>query len=162
MEQINLSTKIIVCSYEELNVSEKKLIDVAKEACERAYAIYSNFHVGAAILLDNNEIVSGNNQENAAFPSGLCAERTTLFYANSRYPNEKPVSMAIAAYTNGSFTEEPITPCGACRQVILEAENRYKNPVRILLYGQSKIYIIESIKDLLPLSFGESQLNTTV
>ena len=162
MEQINLSTKIIVCSYEELNVSEKKLIDVAKEACERAYAIYSNFHVGAAILLDNSKIVSGNNQENAAFPSGLCAERTTLFYANSRYPNEKPVSMAIAAYTNGSFTEEPITPCGACRQVILEAENRYKNPVRILLYGKSKIYIIESIKDLLPLSFGESQLNATV
>lgn len=162
MEQINLSTKIIVCSYEELSASEKKLIDVAKEACERAYAIYSNFQVGAAILLDNNEIVSGNNQENAAFPSGLCAERTTLFYANSRYPDNKPLSMAIAAYTNGSFTEEPITPCGACRQVILEAENRYKKPVRILLYGQSKIYIIESIKDLLPLSFGESQLNTTV
>ncbi len=162
MEQINLSAKIVVCGYEELNETEKKLIDIAKEACRRAYAIYSNFQVGSAILLDNNEIISGNNQENAAFPSGLCAERTTLFYANSRYPNEIPIMMAIAAYTNESFTAQPITPCGSCRQVILEAENRYKNPIRILLYGNDKIYIIESIKDLLPLSFGESQLNVSV
>ncbi|MDR1368897.1 MAG: cytidine deaminase [Dysgonamonadaceae bacterium] len=162
MEQINLSTKIVVCVYEELNEIEKKLIDVAKEACQRAYAIYSNFQVGSAILLENKEIISGNNQENAAFPSGICAERTTLLYANSRYPDEKPVMMAIAAHTNDSFTDQPITPCGACRQVILEAENRYKIPIRILLYGKNQVYIIESIKDLLPLSFGELQLNASV
>ncbi len=162
MKQINLSTKIVVCDYVELTEAEKKLIDIAKEACQRAYAIYSNFQVGAAILLDNNEILSGNNQENAAFPSGICAERTTLFYANSRYPNAKPTMMAIAAYTSNNFTDEPITPCGACRQVILEAENRYQKPIRTLLYGQDKIYIIGSIKDLLPLSFGESQLNASI
>jgi cytidine deaminase len=162
MKQINLNTKIVVCNYEELNENEKKLIDVAKKASQRAYAIYSNFQVGSAILLDNKEIISGNNQENAAFPSGLCAERTTLFYANSRYPEEKPVMMAMAAYTNNNFTDQPITPCGACRQVILEAENRYKTPIRILLYGKENIYIIQSIKDLLPLSFGESQLNASV
>ncbi|MDR3061413.1 MAG: cytidine deaminase [Dysgonamonadaceae bacterium] len=162
MEQINFNTKIVVCDYDELNDTEKKLINTAKEACGRAYAIYSNFQVGCAILLNNNEIISGNNQENIAFPSGICAERTTLFYANSRYPDQKPLMIAIAAFTNDSFTELSITPCGACRQVILEAENRYKNPIRILLYGKKKIYIIESIKDLLPLSFDESQFDPSV
>lgn len=155
MKQINLNTKIVVCTYNELNEVEKKLIDEAKDACSRAYAIYSNFQVGAAILLNNNEIVAGNNQENVAYPSGLCAERTTLFYANSRYPDQKPLSMAIAAFTNNKFTDQPITPCGACRQVLLEAENRYQSPIKILLYGQNNIYIVERSKDLLPLSFDE-------
>ncbi len=158
MNQFDLTAKIIVCTYDELNEIEKKLIDAAKEATQSAYAPYSKFQVGAAILLDNNEIITGNNQENAAYPSGLCAERTTLFYANARYPDQKPVLLAVAAYYNGDFIANAITPCGSCRQVVLEAETRYGSNIRLLLYGKKEIYIIESIKDLLPLSFDGSNL----
>jgi cytidine deaminase len=159
MKNLNIFAKIRVCNYEELNLSEKKLIDAAKVSTQRAYAPYSHFQVGAAVLLANNEIITGNNQENAAYPSGLCAERTALFYANSRFPDEAVDAIAIAAYTHGDFLDEPITPCGACRQVILEAQNRYKHPVRILLYGRKTIYVIEKISDLLPLSFGADNLD---
>jgi cytidine deaminase len=155
MKNLNINTKIRVCNYEELNSSEKNLINIAKDATLRAYAPYSHFQVGAAILLANDEIVTGNNQENAASPSGLCAERTALFYANSQFPDEAVDTIAIAAYTDGDFIDEPITPCGACRQVILEAQNRYKHPVRIILYGKKTVYIIEKITDLLPLAFSE-------
>jgi cytidine deaminase len=154
MQQINITAKIVVCNYNELNFEEKVLIDSAKEATSRAYAPYSKFQVGAAALLANNEIVTGNNQENVAFPSGLCAERTTLFYANSQYPDQAVKSLAVAAYTDGDFLDKPISPCGACRQVILETEMRYNHPIRILLYGKKEIYIIEGINGLLPLAFG--------
>ncbi len=160
MKNLNIAAKITVCSYEELNEEEKKLINVAKEATQRAYAPYSRFQVGAAVQLANGEIVSGNNQENAAFPSSLCAERTTLFYANSRYPDQPVCRMAIAAYTGNDFIAPPITPCGGCRQVILEAETRYGQSVELLLYGKREIYKVESIKDLLPLSFDGSELAT--
>jgi len=153
MKNFNITAKIQICSYNELILEEKNLIDCAKEACSRAYAPYSQFQVGAAALLANGKIVTGSNQENAAFPSGLCAERTTLFYANSQYPEQAVKSLAIAAYTQGDFVDKPISPCGACRQVILETEMRYQNPIRIFLYGKSEIYIIEGIKDLLPLAF---------
>ncbi|MCL1933690.1 MAG: cytidine deaminase [Candidatus Azobacteroides sp.] len=153
MKNFNITAKIQICSYDELHPEEKKLIDCSKEACSRAYAPYSQFRVGAAALLANGEIVTGSNQENVAFPSGLCAERTALFYANSQYPEHAVRSLAIAAYTQGDFVDKPISPCGACRQVILETEMRYQNPVRIFLYGKSEIYIIEGIKDLLPLAF---------
>jgi len=153
MKNLNITAKIQICSYDELHPEEKNLIDCAKEACSRAYAPYSQFQVGAAALLANGGIVTGNNQENVAFPSGLCAERTVLFYANSQYPEQAVQSLAIAAYTQGDFLAHPISPCGACRQVILETEMRYKNPVRIYLYGKSEIYIIEGIINLLPLAF---------
>jgi len=153
MKNLEISTKITICLYDELNKTEKILVNAAKEALKNAYAPYSQFQVGAAILLKNNEIVCGNNQENAAYPSGLCAERTALFYANAKYPDQAVDTIAIAAFTNGAYTEQPITPCGACRQVILEAQNRYKHPVRIILYGEKEIYIVEKITDLLPLSF---------
>ncbi len=162
MHQLEITSKITVCSYEELNREDRILIDAAKEATTRAYAVYSQFRVGAAVLLENGEIITGNNQENAAFPSSLCAERTTLFYANSRYPDQKPLTLAIAAYTGKDFTGEVITPCGACRQVLLEAEKRYKQPLRILFYGKKEIYISENIRDLLPLSFDGSQLDIPV
>jgi cytidine deaminase len=155
MKNFNISAKIQICSYDELLSEEKNLIDHAKEACSRAYAPYSQFQVGAAVLLANGEIVTGNNQENVAFPSGLCAERTTLFYANSRFPEQAVQSLAIAAYTKGDFVESPISPCGACRQVILETAMRYQSPIRIFLYGKNEIYIVGSIKDLLPLAFTE-------
>jgi len=154
MKNVIFSTKILIFSYNELDLIDKKLINISKNACFAAYAPYSQFKVGASILLANNEIIVGNNQENVAFPSGLCAERVTLFYANSQYPDQAIKSLAIAAYTQGDFTERPISPCGACRQVILEAEMRYKSPIRILLYGKTEIYIIEGINNLLPLAFG--------
>jgi cytidine deaminase len=153
MEELIISAKIQVYYYNELNFVEKNLVNAAKEAVKCAYAPYSRFQVGAAVLLTNREIVAGSNQENVAFPSGLCAERTALFYANSRFPDTAVEAIAIAAYTKDDFTDDPISPCGACRQVILEAQNRYKHPVRILLYGKKAVYVIERITDLLPLGF---------
>ncbi|MDR2682452.1 MAG: cytidine deaminase [Dysgonamonadaceae bacterium] len=154
MKAFKITAKIQVYDYNELHPDEKKLIDHAKEAVQRAYVPYSHFHVGAAAGLANREIVTGNNQENAAFPSGLCAERTALFYANSRFPDTAVESIAIAAFTNGDFTDDPITPCGACRQVMLEVQNRYQHPVKLLLYGKKAVYVVEQITDLLPLAFG--------
>src|SRR5690554_794311 len=158
MREINLTTKIAVYPLEECSDIEKKLIDAAKHATEKSYAPYSNFKVGAALLLENGEIISGNNQENAAYPSGLCAERVATFYANSVYPNDKVVAIAIAAWSNGKFTDDVITPCGGCRQVLLETENRFNSPMRVLMYGGESVYAVNSIKDLLPLHFGDVKL----
>lgn len=158
MEKANIVTNILVCDYNELDAGQKKLVDAAKDAVTRAYAPYSHFSVGAAALLDGGVVVTGNNQENAAFPSGICAERTTLFYAGAQYPRCAVRKLAIAAMKDGAYTPLPTAPCGACRQVILETENRYGSPVEILLYGVEKTYIIASVKDLLPLSFGKNDL----
>jgi len=154
MKNLTIAAKVQICSYNELLSEEKMLIDCAKDACARAYAPYSQFFVGAAVLLDNGETVTGTNQENVAFPSGLCAERTALFYANSQYPDKAVKSLAVAAFTQGDFIDRPISPCGACRQVILETEMRFKTPIKIFLYGKSEIYVIEGIENLLPLAFG--------
>jgi cytidine deaminase len=148
--------KTIVKEYnspEELDKKEQSLIQLAKESVSNAYTPYSHFNVGAAVLLENGETVSGNNQENAAYPSGLCAERVAMFYANSKYPNLKPIAIAIAAFSNGDFIEVPIPPCGSCRQVLLETESRFNSDLKIILYGSKKIYVIESAKSLLPLNF---------
>ena len=154
MQKLHLELNIDSCEFDELEEVEKEIIKRAKEATYRCYAPYSHFSVGSAALLSNNEIISGNNQENAAYPSGLCAERTTLFYANSRYPDEAVRILAIAARNEkGEFVEEPISPCGACRQVMLEIEWRYKQPMCVLLYGAKKIYKIHRVTDLLPFSF---------
>ncbi len=158
MKEINLTTKIAVYPLEECSDVEKKLIDTAKKATLMAYAPYSGFLVGAAVLLENGEIVTGNNQENAAYPSGLCAERVAVFSAHSVYPEQKVKMIAIAAWSNGSFTDAAITPCGACRQVLLEAENRFHAPMRILMYSNDGVYVVDSIKKLLPLSFGDEML----
>ena len=155
MKELKIVTNIQICAYNELPAIEKELIDAAKRAAEKAYAPYSQFKVGATILLGDSVFVSGNNQENVAYPSGLCAERTAMFYANAQHPELSPQMIAIAAYTQETgFTEKAISPCGACRQVLLEAENRYRQPIRVLLYGESEIVIVQSIKDLLPLGFG--------
>jgi cytidine deaminase len=153
MKYLKITAKIRICNYEELLSEEKNIVDQAKAATFRAYAPYSKFNVGAAALLANGEVITGNNQENVAFPSGLCAERTTLFYAHSQYPGEAVRALAVAAYTEGDFLDRPISPCGACRQVMLETEMRSNQPVKIILYGKKEIFIIESIKDLLPLAF---------
>ncbi|MDR2057235.1 MAG: cytidine deaminase [Dysgonamonadaceae bacterium] len=153
MKSLNITTKIRVCDYIELNKMEKILVEVAKEATTRAYSPYSHFQVGAALLLTNQEVISGNNQENIAYPSGLCAERTALFYANSKFPTEAVDTIAVAAFCNDDYTTEPVIPCGACRQVIWETQNRYNRPIQIILYGKKEIYIIDSISGLLPLAF---------
>lgn len=154
MKRINLTTSIeIFDSKVELTKQEQTIIDAAKEACQTAYAPYSEFNVGAAILLENGEIIAGSNQENAAYPSGLCAERTAMFYANAKYPDTAVVSIAIMAMNKHGILPNPVAPCGACRQVLLETELRFKKPFDILLVGQSSIQKIKSSKDLLPLSF---------
>jgi cytidine deaminase len=153
MKYFKITAKIRICNYEELLSEEKIIVDQAKEATFRAYAPYSKFRVGAAALLANGEMITGNNQENIAFPSSLCAERTTLFYAHSLYPNEAITALAIAAYTENDFLDRPISPCGACRQVMLETEMRFKQPMKIVLYGKKEIFIVESVQDLLPLAF---------
>ncbi|MEA4919133.1 cytidine deaminase [Proteiniphilum sp.] len=158
MREINLTTKIAVYPLAECSEIEKKLIEAAKEATKKAYAPYSGFRVGAAVLLENGEIISGNNQENAAYPSGLCAERTAVFFANANYPDQKIEAIAVAAWHNGKFTDDVITPCGGCRQVLLEAESRFNAPMKILMYGNEAVYLLESAKDLLPLSFGDEML----
>lgn len=132
------------------------LTQKAREATYKSYVPYSNFHVGAAILLDNDEIVVGNNQENAAFPSGTCAERTAAFYAHATYPGAKFLAIAIAARdTDGEFVADPISPCGACRQVLLEYETLAGNNVKVLLCADKCVYELESVKALLPLAFSE-------
>ena len=158
MEERKIVTSILVYSYDELSEQYRQLIDEAKRVTGDAYAPYSKFHVGAAVLLENGEIVSGTNQENAAYPSGTCAERTTLFYAGAQYPDNAVTKLAIAAYKDNAYTKTPTAPCGACRQVILETEHRYGTPIEIILYGEEKTYIITSIESLLPLCFGKTDL----
>lgn len=140
-------------SIKELNQEDKALINSAKIATDTAYSPYSNFSVGAAVLLENGEIITGNNQENAAYPSGLCAERVALFYANSKFPNIAVKSIAIVAKNNNKFNSIPVPPCGACRQVMLETEMRFKKPIKVILFGEKKIQIINKVTDLLPLDF---------
>ena len=153
MKELTLTTHVKVYQYAELSEEDRKLIDKAKEATGRSYAPYSQFAVGAAALLSDGTIVTGTNQENVAYPSGICAERTTLFYANSQYPDQAVRVLAIAAKTEGDFIGKPISPCGACRQVMAETEKRYGQPMRILLYGKQGIYEIENVAGLLPLAF---------
>ncbi len=158
MKDLTITSIIKVYTFDELNKTDQDLMTSAMEATTRSYAPYSKFSVGAAALLANGIVVTGTNQENAAYPSGLCAERTTLFYANSQYSDQPVLTLAIAARTEKDFIDLPIPPCGACRQVILETEKRYKQPIRILLYGKKEIYEVKSIGDLLPLSFDASAM----
>lgn len=153
MEQIDISIIIQSCQLDELSPRDRELVQAALEATENAYARYSRFYVGAALRLENGKVVIGANQENAAFPSGLCAERTAVFAAQANYPDSPIEALAVAGRNENGVLPNPITPCGACRQVILEIEDRYKKTVKILLYGTKKIYCVRSVKDLLPLSF---------
>lgn len=155
-----LSRKIEYTEYlnSEIPSEYLPLIEEAKKQTLNAYAIYSKFHVGAAVLLENGKIIGGNNQENAAYPSGLCAERTAVFYANSQYPDVPVKIIAIAAYSNGEYLSEPITPCGGCRQVLLETEGRSGQDLKVILYGTEKTYVMDNVRNLLPLSFGKERL----
>jgi cytidine deaminase len=131
----------------------------AIEAREKAYAPYSNFFVGAAVLLDNGEVVTGNNQENASYPSGLCAERTAIYFAGSKYPEAKILSIAITASSQNQETSTPIPPCGACRQAISEYEVKQNSPIEIYFMGKTgEIIKSESLANLLPFVFKKSSL----
>lgn len=154
MEKLTLKSTINVSKEDELSATDLALVEAAKQATYNSYAPYSHFRVGAAILLENGLTIPGCNQENAAFPSGLCAERTALFAAGAQYPDQPVLALAIAARNEaGEFLEDPVSPCGSCRQVIIETETRFQKPVKILLYGTKHTYVIDSIRDLMPLSF---------
>lgn len=156
MKHIDILIPLISYKYEELSDERKQLVDQAREATLRSYAPYSKFSVGAAILLDNGQTVTGANQENAAFPSSMCAERTTAYYAHATYPEAKFRTIAIAARgTDGQELKSPIAPCGACRQALLEYETLAGQDVEVLLIGSEEIYRIPSVKSLLPVSFTE-------
>lgn len=156
MEELTLNSKIKVCQKHELDEKESQLVDLAIESTNNSYAPYSHFHVGAALMLKNGKMFIGCNQENAAFPAGLCAERSAIFAAGAQYPDQPVVTLAITARnTKGELIDEPASPCGTCRQVIIETETRFKHPVRILLYGRKHTYVINGIKELMPLSFTE-------
>ena len=159
MKELQLQIQVLIKQEEELTPEEVKLLDEARRATYRSYAPYSHFSVGAAVELEDGTIVGGSNQENSAYPSGLCAERTAVFYANSRYPDLAVRRLCIAARnTKGDFTKQPISPCGACRQVLLETEQRAGHHIEVLLYGTDGIYCIRSIRDLLPMGFDENFL----
>jgi cytidine deaminase len=141
----------------ELSEQHQQLIQEAQNAASKAYAPYSEFFVGAAVLLENGEIIHASNQENSAYPSGLCAERTAVFYANSKYPDSAVRILAITAMKGGKILKSPIPPCGSCLQVLLESERRHQTPIQVILYGSEKILVADNIEQFLP--FGFTPLN---
>jgi len=160
MENIELKINYAEVEHEnELSAEEQNLLQKARIACDMAYAPYSQFSVGAALLLDNGVVVTGNNQENVAFPSGLCAERVAIFSAGANYPDAAIKTIAITCKSKQFLVDQPLSPCGACRQSMSEYEIRHHKNIRILLQGeQGKIRIINSIADLLPFMFKAEEL----
>lgn len=156
MRDFEITVPVREKQYDELTERERVLVDAARAATGGSYAPYSHFKVGAAILLDNGEVVCGANQENAAYPSGTCAERSACFWAGANFPGSKFEMIAIAAVgTDGEECAEPTAPCGACRQALLEYEKLAGHPVGVLLAGRDKIYCVPSVASLLPLAFSE-------
>jgi cytidine deaminase len=160
MKEVKIeSTLLVYDNFDELPSDVAMLMSKAIEVRQKAYAPYSNFYVGAAILLDNDEIVTGNNQENASYPSGLCAERTAIYYAGAQYPDAKIIRMALTAGSKSHQTLTPIPPCGACRQAIAEYEVKQESPIEIYFMGETgKVVKSNSLANLLPLVFDKSFL----
>lgn len=162
MRELTISTLIKECREDELPAKDLELVEAAKAATRTAYAPYSGFHVGAAIRMDDGTICSGSNQENAAYPSGLCAERTAAFHASASHPGMPMRKIAIAAWTKKGkaeglpyddyFQQMPISPCGGCRQALLEYEAR-DGEIEVILYGRENVVIFPSIASLLPFCF---------
>ena len=154
-----MTSKEIKIAYQEydstaqLNPSDRELAEAAIEATAGSYAPYSKFNVGAAVRLDSGLIIKGSNQENAAYPSGICAERTAMFYASATYPENAIISIAIAAGQDGVLCATPVSPCGACRQVMAQYQLKGGQHMSILLVGGSRIWKFEKVDDLLPLIF---------
>ncbi|KAF2326973.1 MAG: cytidine deaminase [Flavobacterium nitrogenifigens] len=160
MKEINITSSFTIFdNLNELPADIQDLMTQAVEIRKKAYAPYSKFKVGAALLLDNGKIILGSNQENAAYPSGLCAERTAIFYAGSTYPEAKILKMAITAASDTNQTTAPIPPCGSCRQSIAEYEIKQDTPIEIYFMGEiGEIYKSSSLKNLLPLMFDKKFL----
>lgn len=159
MKKINYTAEIEELNPEDLSPMEQKLINRAKAVSRNAYAPYSNFYVGAALLLENGEILQSSNQENVSFPAGTCAERLLLGYAGANYPDQAPEMLAIVAHRSGDEKWAGVAPCGICRQNINEVENRFSKPITLLLLcANEKVIRIHGIFNLLPLKFGD--LNT--
>ena len=153
------STLYVFDSLQDVSNDIKNLMNHAIKARDNAYAPYSKFNVGAAILLENGEIISGSNQENASYPSGLCAERTAIYYAGAKYPDSKMLKMAITAASQNNPTNSPIPPCGSCRQAISEYEVKQETPIEIYFMGETgKVIKANAIADLLPFVFDKSFL----
>lgn len=162
MRDLTITTIIKECREDELSPADRLLVEKAKDATRTSYSPYSRFHVGAAILMADGTICTGSNQENAAYPSGLCAERTAAFHASATHPGVAMKKIAIAAWTAAGkpeglpykdyFQKMPISPCGGCRQALLEYEAR-DGDIEVILYGAEKIYIFPSIASLLPFCF---------
>ncbi|MCD6091895.1 MAG: cytidine deaminase [Bacteroidales bacterium] len=146
-------------SFDELESQDFKLLEKAQLACKSAYAPYSQFRVGASVLLENGVIVSGNNQENAAYPSGLCAERVAMYYASANYPNIPMLAIAIAVESDEVKFTKPLAPCGSCRQVMAEYEHLYQLKMRVILSEpEGRVQIINGVSDLLPFTFNATEL----
>ncbi len=165
-QQIMPLTRNISFSYqeysnaEELTPEDRDLVALAKQVAKNAYAPYSGFRVGAVVKLESGRKVTGTNVENAAFPSGICAERTAMAHSVSNFPDDKPEAIAIAALNKEGMTPECVSPCGNCRQVIAEEELRTGRKIRIILSGEEKIMVIESVSHLLPLQFNRESLKS--
>ncbi|WP_372800816.1 cytidine deaminase [Lutibacter sp.] len=160
MKNVEIKTQIVVYdSVEELPYSVQELMNKAIETKRNAYAPYSKFKVGAALLLDNGKVITGNNQENAAYPSGMCAERVAIWKASSEYPNSKVIQLAISASSSTQITKEPVAPCGACRQTLSEYEIKQDNKIEVFFMGEvGKVIKTNSLLDLLPIAFDKSFL----
>jgi len=158
--KLSITTEFEVYESEnDLNPDERNLLQKAHLSMKNAYAPYSNFLVGAAILLENGEIALGNNQENAAYPSGLCAERVAIFHAGAIHPGIPVKAIAVCCKAPGAVLEMPVPPCGSCRQVIAEYETKYNKHIRIIMHGEKgKVYAANSIESLLPLMFNHKYL----
>ncbi len=160
MKKIKIESQLTVFDdFTQLDREDQKLMQEAFIVRDKAYAPYSGFYVGAAILLENGEVITGSNQENASYPSGLCAERTAIFYAGACYPGIRILSMAISAKAETKLTTTPIPPCGACRQSIAEYEVKQKSPISLVFMGErGKVIKSESLENLLPLLFTKEYL----
>lgn len=161
MKEVFLELKIQECDEAELSTEDKLLVEAARQACDGSYSPYSEFSVGASLLLADGIVLTGNNQENAAYPCCMCAERVALFQAGALYPKKAVKALAIAARTKEGFTSHPCPPCGTCRQVMLETEMRHGGtPIRLILYGTQVCYIVEGgAKALLPIQFEKETMN---
>jgi len=146
-------------SLSELSEEDRVLVEKSYQCAKNAYSPYSHFKVGAAVLLENGNIITGNNQENAAYPSGLCAERTAAFYASSQFPDTPFRKIAITSANPERKSTNPVSPCGSCRQSLIEYEQKFNKKIEIILASENgEVYIFDSITQLLPYSFGASDL----
>ena len=155
MTERTINTRVKEYTYDELSAEDRALVEAARQATRGSYAPYSHFNVGAALLLENGQIIKGANQENAAFGAGTCGERSALYGAAANYPDQAVIKIAVTAFTRGDFVHEPCAPCGICRQAMIEFETKSHRPMQVMLVGRDRVLVVDSARDLLPLVFFE-------